>query len=108
MSTTLKVGVVGVGGIARTHMPGWAASEDAEVVAGSDVVEPALKEWGAMHGISRLYTDVKDLFADPDIDIIDVCTPNMYHRDLSIGGLEAGKHVICENPLPQPRTTSVP
>ncbi|MYD91831.1 MAG: Gfo/Idh/MocA family oxidoreductase [Caldilineaceae bacterium SB0662_bin_9] len=99
MSTTLKVGVVGVGGIARTHMPGWAASEDAEVVAGSDVVEPALKEWGAMHGISRLYTDVKDLFADPDIDIIDVCTPNMYHRDLSIGGLEAGKHVICEKPL---------
>ena len=33
---TLKVGVIGVGGIARTHMPGWAASENAEVVAGSD------------------------------------------------------------------------
>ena len=41
----LRVGVVGVGGIARTHMPGWAASEHAEVVAGSDVSQ-ALNRWG--------------------------------------------------------------
>ncbi len=99
MGKTLKVGVVGVGGIARAHMPGWAASEHAEVVAGSDVSAEALKAWGGMHGISRLYADAKDLFRDPDIDIVDVCTPNMYHRDLSIGGLEAGKHVLCEKPL---------
>ncbi len=99
MGTSLKVGIVGVGGIARTHMPGWHASEHAEVIAGSDIIEPALKDWGALHGIERLYSDVKDLFADPDIDIIDVCTPNMYHRPLAIGALEAGKHVLCEKPL---------
>lgn len=99
MGTTLKVGVIGVGGIARTHMPGWAASENAEVIAGSDVVEPALKTWGSVHGVDRLYSDAKDLFGDPDIDIVDVCTPNMYHKELAIGGLRAGKHVICEKPL---------
>lgn len=100
---TLKVGVIGVGGISRTHMPGWAASEHAEVVAGSDINGEALNAWGQEHGVSALYTDPSDLFANPDIDIIDVCTPNMYHTPLVIAGLNAGKNVICEKPLaPKP------
>ena len=99
MSKTLKVGVIGIGGIARTHMPGWAASEHAEVVAGSDINGKALADWGQQHGATKLSTDPADLFRDPDIDIIDICTPNMYHAPLAIAALEAGKHVICEKPL---------
>jgi len=99
MASTLKVGVVGVGGIARTHMPGWEASEHAEVVAGSDVIEPVLQSWGQTYGVTNLSTDPADLFNNPDIDIIDVCTPNMYHADLVTAALDAGKHVICEKPL---------
>lgn len=103
MTTTVKVGVIGVGGISRTHMPGWAASEHAEVVAGSDINGQVLEEWGAQHGVTRLSTDPAELFRDPDIDIIDVCTPNMYHTPLVVAALEAGKHVICEKPLaPKP------
>ncbi|MBV7329493.1 Gfo/Idh/MocA family oxidoreductase [Chloroflexi bacterium TSY] len=99
MSKTLKVGVIGVGGIAKTHMPGWAASDLAEVVAGSDVIEPVLQAWGETHGVTKLSTNPADLFGDPDIDIIDVCTPNMYHTELVVAALNAGKHVICEKPL---------
>lgn len=99
MADTLKVGVVGVGGISRTHMPGWAASPLAEVVAGSDVVPTVLETWGEAHGITQLTTDPAELFADPDIDIVDLCVPNMYHSSLAIAALEAGKHVICEKPL---------
>lgn len=99
MSTTLKVGVIGVGGIARTHMPGWAASEHAEVVAGSDINGAVLQDWGKLHGVAKLATDPADLFRDPDIDIIDICTPNMVHASQSIAALDAGKHVICEKPL---------
>ena len=99
----LKVGVIGVGGIAGSHMPGWAASENAEVVAGSDLSKDALKRWGERHGVKKLVTDPKELFRDKDIDIIDVCTPNNYHAPLSIAALSAGKHVICEKPLaPKP------
>ncbi|MDE0463889.1 MAG: Gfo/Idh/MocA family oxidoreductase [Caldilineaceae bacterium] len=97
--STLKVGLVGVGGISRTHMPGWAASEEAEVVAGSDISAEALEEWGALHNIKKLTTNADELFSDPDIDIIDLCVPNMYHAPLAIAALEAGKHVICEKPL---------
>jgi predicted dehydrogenase len=99
VSKTLKVGVIGIGGIARTHMPGWATSEHAEVVAGSDINGKALEDWGRLHGATKLVTDPADLFRDPDIDIIDICTPNMYHAPLAIAALEAGKHVICEKPL---------
>ncbi len=97
--TILKVGLVGVGGISRTHMPGWAASEEAEVVAGSDISGEALEQWGALHNVTRLTTNAAELFSDPDIDIIDLCVPNMYHAPLAIAALEAGKHVICEKPL---------
>ncbi|HEU5090710.1 MAG TPA: Gfo/Idh/MocA family oxidoreductase [Roseiflexaceae bacterium] len=95
----LKVAVVGVGGIARTHMPGWKASPDAEVVAGCDISARALQEWGALHGVTKLYEKPEDVFRDPDIDIVDICVPNMFHAPLSIAALEAGKHVLCEKPL---------
>jgi predicted dehydrogenase len=99
----LKVAVIGVGGIARWHLPGWAASQHAELVAGCDINEEVLQEWGDLHGISKLETDPVRLFCDPDIDIIDICTPNNYHAPLAIAALDAGKHVLCEKPLaPKP------
>ena len=53
----LRVGVIGVGGIARTHMPGWKQSPHTEVVASSDINAEALEKWGKNHGISKLYQD---------------------------------------------------
>lgn len=95
----LNVAIIGVGGIARSHVPGWNASVDAELVAASDINEEVLTNWGNEHGISKRSTDPGHLLADPDIDIIDICTPNNYHAPLAIAALEAGKHVMCEKPL---------
>lgn len=95
----LKVGVIGVGGIARTHFPGWQESPDAEVAALADVVPETLRKVGEAQGVTRLYERPEDLIADPEIDIVDICTPNNYHAPLAIAALEAGKHVLCEKPL---------
>lgn len=95
----LKVGAIGIGGIFKTHIAGWQASEHAELVAGSDVNPDVLKAWGAENNVTRLYNDAKDLIADKDLDIIDICTPSSYHAELTIAALQAGKHVICEKPL---------
>jgi predicted dehydrogenase len=95
----LKVGIIGIGGIAKTHIPGWKASPHAELVAGCDVSQVILQQWGLEHGIEKMVTDAADLINDPDIDIIDICTPNSYHAPLAIAALEAGKHVLCEKPL---------
>lgn len=104
MAKILKVGVIGTGGIVNTHMPGWAASGITEVVAGSDVSEEAMTKWGERYGVTRLTTKAEDLINDPDIDIIDICTPNNYHAPLAIAAMKAGKHVICEKPLaPNPQ-----
>lgn len=99
MSKILKVGVIGVGGIAGTHFPGWAASPHAELVALSDPATPILERVAAEQQIALTYENPADLIANPDIDIIDICTPNMFHAPLAIAALEAGKHVICEKPL---------
>tara|TARA_B100001250_G_scaffold409184_1_gene433013 strand:- start:588 stop:1640 length:1053 start_codon:yes stop_codon:yes gene_type:complete len=99
MGEKLKVAVLGVGGIAGAHMPGWIASEDAEIVAGCDVNSEILTKWGADHQISKLYEDVSQVWLDDEIDVVDICTPNMYHAPLSIAALQAGKHVLCEKPL---------
>jgi predicted dehydrogenase len=99
MSKTLKVGIIGVGGIAHTHMPGWEQSPHTEVIAAADISQEIVETFGKTHGIARLTTDSRELINDPGIDIIDVCTPNMYHEPLSIAALEAGKHVLCEKPL---------
>ncbi len=99
MAKTLKVGVIGVGGIAKAHMPGWQESGLTEVYAGCDVNEPVLRQWGERFGVPKLSTSTAELINDPDIDIIDICTPNMYHAPLAIAALEAGKHVLVEKPL---------
>jgi predicted dehydrogenase len=104
MAKTLKVGVIGVGGIAHAHFPGWKESPLAEMVAFADVDAKTVKRVGAEQGVSLLYDKPKDLIANPDLDIVDVCTPNMYHAPLTVAALEAGKHVICEKPLaPTPK-----
>src|SRR6185437_15359326 len=99
MAETLKVGVIGVGGIAGTHFPGWKESPDAELVAMADLDPAALERVGKAQGVTRLYSKPEDLIADKDIDIIDICTPNMYHTPLAVAALNAGKNVICEKPL---------
>jgi len=99
MSNLLKVGVIGVGGIAKTHYPGWNASPYAELFAFADINKEVLMKLGEQERIERLYQDPQELIADPEIDIIDVCTPNRSHTPLTIAALEAGKHVICEKPL---------
>lgn len=103
-SKTLKVGVIGVGGIARTHFPGWLESPLTEIVALSDIMPEPLERVGAELGVTQLHADWKEMLRNKDIDIIDVCTPNMYHTPQTVAALEAGKHVICEKPLaPTPK-----
>jgi len=99
MTKTLKVGLLGLGGIAQYHVPGWQESEHAELVAGSDVRPEVFASWKERFGVATFYERAADLIADPEIDIIDICTPNMFHTEQVVAALEAGKHVICEKPL---------
>ena len=99
MADKLKVGMIGLGNIAHTHVPGWANSPYAEVVAGGDINPQVFAPWQQKYGLTRFHEDSYEIVNDPDIDIIDICVPNMFHAPYVIAALDAGKHVICEKPL---------
>ncbi len=99
MTRQLKVAMIGLGGIAIWHMPGWEASDLADVVTCCDIREEAVDTWQTEYQIGQGTTDPAEIFSDPDIDIVDICTPNRSHAPLVIAALDAGKHVICEKPL---------
>lgn len=51
------------------------------------------------YGFEIASYDFEDLLQDPEIDVIDICTPPYVHEDMVIRTIQAGKHVICEKPL---------
>jgi Predicted dehydrogenases and related proteins len=50
-------------------------------------------------GWSGYETDWRRLLERDDIDVIDICTPNVNHAEIAIAAAEAGKHILCEKPL---------
>ncbi|HEX4141014.1 MAG TPA: Gfo/Idh/MocA family oxidoreductase [Candidatus Methylacidiphilales bacterium] len=101
MSKTLKVGIIGSGGIARgAHLkPGWLAVPDAKIVAVCDVHEPTAHKLAEDFNVPHVFTDFEDLLKLDEIDCVDICTPNKVHTPAVVGALQAGKHVLCEKPL---------
>jgi predicted dehydrogenase len=95
----LKLGIIGAGGIFKyVHGPAWEAHEEVEFTAICDVNRERAEEVAKQFNIPHVYTDYQDLLNHKEIDIVDICTPNLYHSPYSIAALEAGKHVLCEKP----------
>ncbi|MGM1045948.1 Predicted dehydrogenase [Paenibacillus uliginis N3/975] len=102
MSKTLKIGIIGCGGIANgKHMPSLKKQKQVEMVAFCDIVperaEKAAAEFGAEG--AKVYTDFRELLKDGSLDVIHVCTPNDSHAEITVASLDAGKHVMCEKPM---------
>lgn len=101
MKKTLKIGIIGTGGIARgAHLnPGWLAVNDVEIVAACDANEAVARKLATDFKIPNVFTDFRDLLKMKEIDAVDICTPNKIHTPAVIGALKAGKHVLCEKPI---------
>jgi predicted dehydrogenase len=95
---TLRVGVIGLG-IGRMHIEGWRQHADAEVVAIADADAARLQAVGETFAIEARYTDAAAMLAAEKLDVVSVCTPNKFHRDLTIAAFAAGAHVLCEKPM---------
>ena len=99
MSSKLKVGVIGAGGIAGSHIQRLKPMSDVEVVSVCDVREGAARKRADEFGIPEVYTDYRDLLKKSPVDAVSVCTPNFFHAEPTIAALKAGKHVIVEKPM---------
>ena len=99
MAKAVKVGFIGSGGIARTHMGHLSKIEGVELVAAADINKNALAQAQKEYGVKQTFTDWKELLELKELDAVSVCTPNNLHAGPTIAALNAGKHVLCEKPL---------
>jgi predicted dehydrogenase len=104
--TTLGIGLVGTKFMGKAHSNAWMSAPkffdlpmhvNMRAVAGTKVQDVA--EFAQRWGWQCCTDDWKDLLSDPQVGLIDNCTPNFVHAEVSIAALAAGKHVACEKPL---------
>ena len=91
----LKVGLVGVGGISGAHIPAWQSMEDVELVALCDVRPEQMTRYPEL----RRYTNMDDMLAKEQLDILDICLPTYLHADAAVKAMERGIHVLSEKPV---------
>lgn len=95
----IRIGVIGAGNISEVHLDAYKKNKEVELVAICDLNEERAKQKAEKYGAAKVYTDYRELMADPEIDAVSICTWNDSHAAISLAGLEAGKHVLCEKPL---------
>jgi predicted dehydrogenase len=103
----LRIGLIGAGFMGKAHA---AAFKNVPLVFGNepgrpileiiaDVDEKVVAKRAAEFGFPRWSTDWHAVVDDPQVDIVDITTPNHLHAEMAIAAAEADKHVYCEKPL---------
>lgn len=95
----VRIGIVGCGQIAQTHMGNYAKIPDAEMVAFADIDRDAACRSADQYGVSDVYSDFRELLKRDDLDVVDVCLHNNLHMPVTVAALESGKNVYCEKPM---------
>ena len=95
----LKLGIIGTGGMARSHATAYRDAENVELVACCDILEERARAFSKTNGFARAYTDWEEMLDKERLDGISVVTPAAQHADISIGALDHGVAVLCEKPM---------
>lgn len=97
----LRIGIIGTGGISRSHIESYLKQPDVEIVAAADLIpgkaEWCLKDFG-IEG-AKAFTDYKEMVDTVPMDAVSVCTYNCTHAECAIYALEHGLHVLLEKPF---------
>lgn len=103
----MNIGLIGFGSMGKTHS--WCvnnlkyfykpAPSEAKIMAVCTSNIESAKSAADFLGITRYTTDENELINDPSIDVIDICTPNVYHYATLKKAIASKKHVYCEKPL---------
>ena len=94
----LRVGVIGLG-MGRAHIQGWQEHPQVEVVALADPDAARLALVGDEFAVAGRYANAEAMLAAEPLDVVSVCTPNKFHKQLTLAALAAGCHVLCEKPM---------
>lgn len=97
----LKVGIIGTGWIAASHIDSYKRMPDVDIVAGADLIPGKAEAFFKKNGYEnvRCYPDHKAMIDAEELDAVSVCTYNRTHAECSIYALEHGIHVLLEKPM---------
>ncbi len=103
-SKKVRIGFIGCGWIAESHIKALLKQPDVEIVAGADLVPGKAKAFFEKYGVEGVKTDYashKELLADKslNLDAVTICTYNRQHAQPAIDALNAGLHVLLEKPF---------
>ncbi len=97
----IRIGIIGMGGIAGVHICAYLKQQDVEIVAGADLIEgkadALFEECGVEN--AKTFTDYKEMIDTVPMDAVSVCTYNSTHAVCTIYALEKGLHVLLEKPM---------
>lgn len=103
----LNIGLIGSGFMGQAHgdafaraamlFPGLPARPVLHTLA--DATEEMARNAAARLGFARHTGDWRTLVEDPEIDVVDITSPNLMHHEMALAAISAGKHVYCEKPL---------
>lgn len=99
---TVKIGIIGCGGIANgKHMPSLKLIDNVEMVAFCDLIPERAKKAKKDYGTpdAKVFKDFHRLLNLEEIEVVHVLTPNAAHSKIAVAALQAGKHVMCEKPM---------
>ncbi|MGE9549729.1 Gfo/Idh/MocA family protein [Erwinia amylovora] len=102
----VRIGLIGTGYIGRCHAIAYAQAATVFSLKGEIVREmvaevnpDVARAQAAALGFNRSTGDWRELVADPDIDVVDICAPNFLHKEMALEAIRHGKHVYSEKPL---------
>ena len=119
----VRIGIVGIGFMGWAHFSGATKFTAAGRITGSKLKggtvttictrspEKLIGDWTSIQGnfgppgakldLTKIvaFDNYREMFASPDIDLVDVCLPNDQHEEVVLAALQAGKHVIVEKPI---------
>lgn len=103
----IRIGLIGAGVMGKAHA---AAFRNIPLLFGNepgrpileilaDVDEEIVAKRAGQFGFPRWTTNWHDVIEDPEVDIVDITTPNHMHAEIAIAAAQARKHIYCEKPL---------
>ena len=97
----IGIGMIGAGFLATTRARCYAqvSGLDARIVAVAARSKANAESYAARYEVPKMFTDFRELLALPEVDVVDLCVPNILHRSMTEAAAAAGKHVVCTKPL---------
>ncbi len=95
----MKTAIIGFGTAGEARLAAYRAVSQAWVVAVVDPNPDRRARVAALDASVQVHASLADLFDSFTPDVVDICAPPAYHRDLTLAALAAGCHVICEKPV---------